>query len=930
MTGTNGVDGTPGAVGTPGLPGGNGGDGGSAAAIANAPGEDNTAQATGGRGGSGGDGGDALSGSGANGGDGGTGGSGGDASAQATSQGAAFARAVATGGRSGRGGSNGQGSPPGVNGQRGSSGPRGGNATATAGVDASFPGVGSSAGLSGTAIATGGDGGTEGVGGAAHASVDGSATGSGPATAVHRLEATARGGRSETEAGDALAEATGTTTHGVLTVVAEAVGGLNLGLSPNPDSGNANAIASGTHTGSGRLIVRADSGASGSAPIQLPPGTSTVSLEGVAAARASGIATGGADVDVLARIRGGQDVVLRDAVSGSTSGRLSLTQILDTAGGPGPVRTSLVSENPGGGALGIKVEARSTARTGFPGAEAQPVILGDVIGRSTTGADVDVEVFASGSEIRQVQLDDPLQSSRILGVSNGGRVSVRAEFDAEPRLSILLDPLTPPPTDVFAQDGTDVSIDNIATGETTGRLELAQTASAADGGRISAPNFLPPNRVVMAGAGGNATNRLTRSGSFEFLTLEATSKAGNGGAASGGAVGNVGGVATAFVEGSNDAGGVEIRQGVAGGHGLVGDRGPSPDGGDASGDFRATTFGDGNAISIGVNGPQGPTFASRLRTGVQAGNAGAFSPFRSFELPLGRGGDATSRSEARAHGDSGIVVRDVAVGGSGGIFRRGATYGQGGNANSWASGIGGGVSSVVVSADATGGGGDPGGDAEAFAHAEGLGVAQADALAKGGSVVDVGSAAGAAHAIAEAAGALGSATADAATGTGSGASFRARVTRETGTMTRVDATAGYGAAAPVFDPANQGTAFITGEPLPADRTEAATRHAGLAQLLADRPGARIEALAEWAATGDAGNPSHQLVELDLSLAPPDPRADLALAIYEIGEPGGAFESLSFQVEVMGQLLGEVRVFDDAATANAYFASLLVLGDAFLD
>ncbi len=936
MVGADGIDGSVGASGAPGLPGGDGTDGQSAMATATAPGEDNTAEAIGGRGGRGGDGGDAVSGSGADGGDAGRGGSGGHAIVEATNLGAASVRAVARGGDSGQNGLPGRGSSPGMEGRLGGIGVTGGDAIATARVEATFPGIGSSDGLSGTADATAGDSNADGAGGGAYARVVGIATGVGPATTVHRLEARASGGDGASEAGDALAEVTGTATHGELAILADAIGGkVRSRVSPDPNSGNANAAASGRHTGSGRLIVRAEAKPGGSQAFSFPGIGRITSAEGVGRAQASGVATAGADVDVSARVLGGHDVTLRNAVTGSTSGRLSLVQTVDSS--VGPVRTELVADNAGGGDLAIGIVARARPANTVLGTEPRDVILGDVIGTSNTGANVDVDVFASGRTIRQEDPDDPTMASRISGISNGGDVSVRAEFNA--RRVLRVPPTTMVGNETLGVDGVSISMDDVADGMTTGRLELVQLAIAGEGTRVTAP-FTPPGSAAgraIAGAGGHVTNRLTKSGSFESLLLEAVSSAGNGGAGFGSALGNRGGDASTLIEGSNDAGGIEIRQGVLAGSGAAGDGPLSPRGGDASGIFRATTTGDGNGISIGVVQPRSSREAPSPRSGVQAGGGGVVPAHQGFEFPLGEGGDATSRSEARAHGDSEIVVRDIATAGGGGLgggfggsFRRGATYGGGGNANSWASGIGGGVSNVVVSADALGGSGDPGGDAEAFAHAEGLGLAQADALARGGDVAEAGFVAGAAHAVAEAVGSLGRATADARTGTGSGAGFRSMVMRATTTATRVDATAGHGAAIPILDPMNQGGAFITGEPLSADLSQAADSHAGLQQLLSDRTGSRIEALARWGARGDATDSSNQLVELDISLAPPDFQGDLALAIYEIGEPGGAFESLRFHVEVLGQLFGEVMVFDDVAMANRYFSSLLVLGDAFLE
>jgi len=483
--------------------------------------------------------------------------------------------------------------------------------------------------------------------------------------------------------------------------------------------------------------------------------------------------------------------------------------------------------------------------------------------------------------------------------------------------------------------------DSVA-GETTGNLTLGQDATGGSATPFGLGLVIPPGATATSGSGGDATNRLTPTGSFESLTLEGFARGGDGGAGNFVTGGGDGGAATLSREATNDAGGINIQGHARLGHATAGVGGRSDSvsgvGGDAAVDIRAETFGDGHAIVIGQEPER------RIRQGAIAGHGGGFEDrYSPATTTSGRGGNAESRSEAVAHGDSEVSVYDYAVAGSAGGPRFGAPLsgfsGAGGDAVSSASAVGGGVSGTFARAEAKGGGsgfspdsGADAGDADATAYAAGLGEAQALAIATGGQSGAAGSLTGSARASAEVAGAMGVAIADASTGGGSSipAAFRVMIRRETDSRTRVEAIATYGAAFPRGAGGNKGTAFITGKPLAADVGYAVRKHAGLGALVSGNRSAAVEALGRWSAKASGRGPTTQLVELDITLAPPETPSELALAIFEMGASAGGFDSLAFRLEVLGEQMGDEIVFGDLASAKEYFSAVILLGDAFLE
>jgi hypothetical protein len=922
---THGADGVDGGTG---LPGGDGQDGGAATAVAKATFEANTAEATGGSGGDGGRGGNAAPGSSNDGASGGDGGRGGDAFAEATTIGHNFVRAEATGGRRGQPGLGGGGSPPGTSGEQGQYG-IGGDATAIASVEQSYEAGSTALGLDGQAIAEAG------VFGEAHATIVGRATGVGSDDQIHVLKASA-GPTSYPSTPQTLthAEASGSTTHGSLMVEAS---------SAAFHGGDATAIASGSHSGTGELIVSATADV-----WDFHEGFN--SGQGVAEAR--GVSTGGADVTVSANLHGGRDSELRNAVGGSTSGQLNLRQTLGgfqdfpanrTSPATGVIRSELSTENAGGGGLDILVRANSSQT--LPDQGDGYVVFGDIVGTSTSGADVNIEVLGIGRSVRQENLDDSSQSSQIRGVSNGGDVSVSANFR-----NSSFDFSDSDGSTTIGQSGLMLSMDNAVTGDTTGNLALEQHGSGDYGSSVNAAytGAQPPPGPI-AGAGGDVFNRLTKSGAFESLAMNATSLAGNGGSVQSRTVpgpAGVGGDATTIIDATNMSGAVEIKGNARAGIGGESYTAPGL-GGHARLDLRATTFGDGNSIVIGNEEPVEFRTFPRVYHGAYGGLGGSIPRTATDPSPPPQGpvdgGRAESRSEGYAHGDSQVEVWDHARGGTGGLGAAfpyqnpDGTGARGGDASSNAVARGGGTSSVLAQSRAIGGGGSAfvtmggeGGDANALALAEGLGETRSTAIAVGGLVRLRGTIAGSGHAVAEVAAAQGTAVADAQTGAGSGAIYRAMISRSTTTRTRLEAIATYSESLPSIDRANSGTAFITGSPLAGDIVDARGRHHGLDTLLGETPGAKVEAVGHWSAGADKRSVPTQFVELDITLDTPESEGELALAIFKVDATSGGFQSLAFRLEVLGEAFGEEAVFTNLAEANAYFSSLILLGEAFDD
>ena len=946
VVGTAGSDGADGAVGSPGLPGEPGEDGASATAIAGQPGEDNFATATGGAGGRGGRGGDAAAMSGADGGAGGDGGDGGAAIAEATVIGSSQARATASGGRGGRRGEGGIGSSPGLDGAPGSRGGAGGRAIATARAERSSARVsdGEASALDVRARASGGRGGSDPFadggnagGGDAEARAVGQATGNGSSDEHHGVSAEAFGGRRRGSAagGSALAEAEGSASHGSLAVTATAVGGLSgrhgsIIEGASGGGGNATAIARGELAGTGDLDVDAS-------VIAFSDDADSASAE------AEGISTGGGDVRVSSSVErrsftNEQATELHDAVRGATAGTLTLSQSVSTFSGE--ARTSLVGENGGGGALILDVAAFSgTDPLTAHASDGGDVVVGDVIGRSTTGADVDVRVRARGATVRTERSGSggTSERARVEGISNGGQVSVSADYRGENAFIVVEAGGTR-----TGADGASLVMEDVVSGTTAGSLALEQIARGGNGRSIFTLFPTDVDRLI-GGSGGDVVNRLTHSASASSALLVAESRGGRGGRLAGNVPpsgrGGSGGVAQTVLDGSNDAGNLEVRGMSHGGDGggFVSGAG---DGGEAVIDLRGRTFGDGQRVVVlpGSGTRQFGTAAFGGQGGSLGSGFGGPSPTPG--ALAGDGGAARSHSEGIAEGDSEVEVVAGARAGGGGNgaspFFGGPSGvgGRGGDASSTAIATGAGSSLVSALSRASGGrggfavgaGGD-GGDAEATATAAGLGVVESIAHASGGEGGRAGARVGSARARAEASGATVLAQAEAASGRRSNAFLAARVSRQQSGSTAVEATSGVLASSGWTGSDAMGSARITSQPEAGALDAAFAAHPGLP---GSTTSARIGAFGEWRSEGADLGLSTQRVELDITLATPEVETDLLLAVFELESSGGGFLELAFDLELDGEAFGDRVVLESLADARVWFAELIDLGSAFAD
>ncbi len=913
VTGATGVDGSDGADGDPGEPGTDGGDGQDAVAIADAPGESNTATATGGRGGAGGGGGDGVP-AGADAGAGGNGGNGGAARAEAIVVGALRAVATASGGLGGTPGLGGN--PDAPDGATGESG----TAEALATAEASSAGVSSGDAVRAQATSRSAPQGfvaPGSVAGATNSTARAENSGAGPADA------------------QAVAE-----SFSVFDAVTER-------------TGDASATAFGSNAGDTPVNVRA-SAASG-----LPAGATIISPPrlfeevGAAEAQAEGVSTGGGIVDVLAEIGVGNapdrpSAELVNAVSGSTAGRLSLRQ--STAAASGEARTALQATNPGGGDLAVSVSAvAGEGRVrGLDGSadsgEGQDAVLGDILATSVDGTDVDLEVVAQGGKgawnpavsdepsrggtVVQQKLDGSGDPSRIHAESNGGDVSVMVQFLAGPGGD-----------GANGSDGTSMRMENVARGDTTGRLVLEQRADGGFGG--AGFELLAPPDTERAGDGGDAHSVLSKESASSSLAVRSEALAGDGGSllqGPEGATAGVGGEAVAEARAVNAAGSAsaEVRA-IGGTGGRASSEGTAfGRGGDASGEASARTLGDGHAVVVGA----------AEESGVWGGAAGSFRI--PGTLPGADGGDAVSRSTGIAEGDSTVAVIDRATGGRGGgaSLPQGApgVGGDGGSASSMATALGSGTSTVTASALAEGGMGGSlvtelgvAGDAEADASATGLGQVEASAQALGGGYrvrapfLRFGERGGSGAAQASATGATGFARGEAITGEGAQQRYRALSQATLGSdASDVWARATFGEALGGVLPATgrEGQSFLTGDPLEEDVAAALDGNSALAERFATEP-SRMAALGQWGARNEGDEELVVTSELDVLLREAV-ASTLAIGAYGFESEGEGFTTLAFRVESFGAVLDE-ELFTDLDEALAFFEDqLFEVDDAFGD
>jgi len=333
----------------------------------------------------------------------------------------------------------------------------------------------------GTSSFTAGD--TNGVGGDGTAIVHATTRGDGQAISVGVTGTPgSRGGRGGTnvpfsdaelggDGGAARTEATGT-AEGDSTVDVRALATGGRGGTLNGDGGDATAIARGSNAGFSSVDVLASAtggigGGNQSSASDMRGGDG-----GSGIASAHGESSGGGDVSVTARVTGargteggrGGHAVVEDAVSGSTTGALRLTQqafggsYVSGLGGDATTTLEYTDDTASRLVLEAVAQAGGGATTGSAHAAASGVGAGHV--------DVRARVLTSfGDRGGDITLGQVRGES-----TGGGDVVVTAEIGADDYRGVF----------GGALDGGDVQIDNAVDGRTTGRLELVQRAIAGN------------------------------------------------------------------------------------------------------------------------------------------------------------------------------------------------------------------------------------------------------------------------------------------------------------------------------------------------------------------------------------------------------------------------------------------------------------------
>lgn len=380
--------------------------------------------------------------------------------------------------------------------------------------------------------------------------------------------------------------------------------------------GNATSYAEGSNQGSESVTVESNATA----------GRGRVS--GEASARARGVSGGGGEVQLLAvqdasfenPTSTGGTSVQRDAVSGGTSGRLVMEQRV----------TGSTSREAAGGALAALSALNELGGDLVATVRAIGGNLLDAAAGNGGAATIERLDF-TGSEGRNVELSGAATGgfASSNGASRGGDASITSRIVGSRAATLALDARATAghgTTDSLGQrsaHGGHASIDS-AVDTRSDVLELELASIAGNGGGLN----------QRAGDGGDATTRALATNANGSASLVAYARAGSAGSANGSASSN----------------------GVRAGHG-----------GDATIDVEVSTAGDGNAITLGL----AFVFPSP-ESGAWAGHGstiGAGLPTASDA----RGGNATSRSVARAAGRSDVSVYDFAQGGLGGGIASGGT-----------------------------------------------------------------------------------------------------------------------------------------------------------------------------------------------------------------------------------------------------------------
>lgn len=451
--------------------------------------------------------------------------------------------------------------------------------------------------------------------------------------------------------------------------------------------GNALVSAVGGNSGAGAVTVSATAIAGDGGWVTSPGSTGGVGGV-VTVGPVSGFSTTG-NVTVSATITAGDggngfnagdglDLTLNNAVSGSTTGSLTLRQTaiagyagLSETGGnagiAGNANSTLTLTNLDCYALIGSVTATGGSR-GITGGSGIASI--SLTGRNA----VTVKATATGGGYRP---SGALcgQLGTVLGTSTGGgEVTVTGIVNGGGGLSYGTG---------IAANGAAAILSNAVDGSTTGALSLTQYAYGGAAGATEDGSALA----------GEARSTLSQVRSVQSLRLEAGATGGRGSDVPNSGIAGTGGSARALVEATNQSGSafaIGRTQGGAGGAGTVGGTN-----GLAAGGLGGWAFGSAGATTHG-NGNTART--SNQVVGGTGGITGAASLASS-----GAGGNAESSSTAIAIGDSAAVIYDIARGGDGGASA--VLGGNGGNAVSSGYASNNGTNSVTVEVFSYGGSG---------------------------------------------------------------------------------------------------------------------------------------------------------------------------------------------------------------------------------
>ncbi|MBK7952238.1 MAG: PEP-CTERM sorting domain-containing protein [Deltaproteobacteria bacterium] len=669
-------------------------------------------------------------------------------------------------------------------------------------------------------------------------------------------------------------------------IEAVAAGGVGGQVGTNGTAGrggDASAQATGSNAGASAVSVLAEArggfggGSSGFSGVTGGDG-------GGAQATAHGESSGGGDVTARARVIGGgttvgqgADAVLVDSASGRTSGALRLVQ--EAIGGAQSFPSQPGRAGAGRSELSIddtesrrlELESLGTGGSGRVAGSAHAAASGigsgdvSVLARATGGA---------GSEGSAAEGASPTMG-RVYGESRlGGLVRVVGELLGGAGA-----------VGSSAGRGGSVAVVDAVDGATSGRLELVQRATGGDAG--DGATFVDASPGA---PGGSATNLLTRSLRTAELAVELSASGGTGSDGATGSGGATrGGDARAEAVTTNEIGSASLfvdANGGDGGSGLGGRVGG--DGGAASLLASLRTLGEGDDIAIG--GDDG-----LHRWGAVGGDARGFG---ASGPEGGHGGRATSRSLGTALGDSRVTVFDRAFGGRG--F-------DGGAADSTAIATNAGGSPTVAAAFAEGGvssSGGVGGDAIARASSQsGSGTSTADATADTNAPFRAFRAGDApmAHALADAAGGLASATTRASGRTGALGTIGSFVDAS------ARASGGRALSAEALVGADPALAF------------ASTRNAASVSTGAHDFAGELGRFGLDLDASEAGPDIVLHAEVGLSIGSSTPLDGVFASIYALRVDSADFANLAFRI-FAGDALVLAQDFSDSASARHFFAS----------